>query len=422
MGTRVPRRHRWLAIGGLSLAAFLIYAYVHGEKWREEVGITVGGRSQAADPAERRSAVNDVLSRHRIDFLHGVFQDGSFAPLLGDPDPVIRKDAATQLAVLAPECLESVVDAADGLDPERRKLALTAFVDAVLPPGAGEPPPWLGRALVIAGAHRQLRIFEILAARGADQLAPVIQLLGDPSPVIRSDAARALGVAGSNARDAADALAARLDDPEAEVRRAAIEALGHIPASTESLAGRLALRLDDADPGVVEAAARQLGRLGPSGNEVLASAIERLPNDRVAALLPALGTLDASRATLVPPLAARLDSADPVAAQRIARALAEVAEPAIPALGVALASTRAATRYWALESLRMMGEAGAPAVALVARGLTDPDVAVRIAALGALRSSGAAAEERDGIERAALDPDAGVQMRARKVLDSLKAS
>jgi HEAT repeat protein len=65
----------------------------------------------------------------------------------------------------------------------------------------------------------------------------------DPIPEVRTEAARALGVAGEPG-ESIEPLVAALDDPSAAVRRAATLALGRIqdPRGVEALVGALAER------------------------------------------------------------------------------------------------------------------------------------------------------------------------------------
>ena len=72
-----------------------------------------------------------------------------------------------------------------------------------------------------------------LASIGAAAVPALLEMLADPDPALRSDAARAIARIGSDARDAVPQLTAALGDPDVNVRRYAARALGSIGPSAE---------------------------------------------------------------------------------------------------------------------------------------------------------------------------------------------
>jgi HEAT repeat protein len=99
----------------------------------------------------------------------------------------------------------------------------------------------------IARAHAALRLGEL--PEGASHGEALVQALGDPSTMVRADAATAVGRHG--VRSGSSALARLLSaDRSEDVRRAAARALGRAadgPAAVEALIAALS----DRDPGVV---------------------------------------------------------------------------------------------------------------------------------------------------------------------------
>ena len=95
---------------------------------------------------------------------------------------------------------------------------------------------------------------------GREGVAALAELLSDPDPLLRSEAARTLGQIGGKAARQALLQAAASSDVPAQV--AAADGLGMLPATQESVAA-LAGLLDSADAAVRQSAAEALARLDP---------------------------------------------------------------------------------------------------------------------------------------------------------------
>ena len=111
-----------------------------------------------------------------------------------------------------------------------------------------------------------------LAAIGAESVAPLMELLDDPSARLKSRAAEALGMIGGPAEAAVPALIRTLHCPDLEVRERAADALGWIGRQPEIAVPALTQALTDPEEGVDYYAAESLG----SFRERAASAIPAL--------------------------------------------------------------------------------------------------------------------------------------------------
>jgi len=98
-----------------------------------------------------------------------------------------------------------------------------------------------------------------LAAIGTDGVAPLVELLADPSPSLRVRAVQALGLAGGAAEQAVPALIKALNDPNLDVRIGATDALGGIARQPDLAIPALIAALTDPMEGVVYYAALSLG-------------------------------------------------------------------------------------------------------------------------------------------------------------------
>lgn len=124
------------------------------------------------------------------------------------------------------------------------------------------------------------------------------QHLGDPDPVIRTQAAKELGKLGPAAASAADSLEPLLADPDPMVRGMAAAALGKIGVVAEDGVQGLVRMLEDPVIPVRFWAADALGRLGVdrasvrSGLQSLAGNDHPLAKAAAAAARKALRRLD----------------------------------------------------------------------------------------------------------------------------------
>ena len=102
--------------------------------------------------------------------------------------------------------------------------------------------------------------------------------LADPVPLIRLEAAQALGTAGPLAKKAVPALLDRLGDDDPEVRHAVLMALAQI-GPPDSAIDRIAKGLDDQVEPVRRATAFALGRAGASAKKSLPKLTEGIRDD-----------------------------------------------------------------------------------------------------------------------------------------------
>gem|GEM_PF-1573908 len=108
----------------------------------------------------------------------------------------------------------------------------------------------------------------------AAKLDESLAVLSGPNPLLRADAARALGRLGDKAKPAAPALVKALGDIDPLVRRAAALALGEIGAA-ESHAAALHAAMADRNETVRRAAVEAIVKAGPAGVPALVKLLER---------------------------------------------------------------------------------------------------------------------------------------------------
>jgi HEAT repeat protein len=236
--------------------------------FRTFLNLSVIGGAPRSDEAVRALRTMDGISSHiAIDeMIHR----------LDDPDPEVREEAARALGRIG----SSDADAVDALIARLKDPQSTIRPDAAQALGQiGDPRaiPALVEGLACPLPEVQHACAHALEAikkpgrfgRPARRLrkmedasdAPVGDLVGrleDPDPLVREEAARALGRIGS--AEAVDALVQRLVDRTSAIRSDAALALGDIgdpraiPALTQGLS--------DGSPEVQDACARALGDVG----------------------------------------------------------------------------------------------------------------------------------------------------------------
>lgn len=149
----------------------------------------------------------------------------------------ILKNLQTWFQRLAPEPA-----AGPKLEPEQRKVLLAALASD------RAADRWLAAEALAEGDP------------GKEGVAALASLLGDPDPLLRSEAARGLGQIGGKATRQALLDAAASDD--SVVQAAAADGLGLLPATVESVTA-LAGLLASSDAAVRQSAAEALARLDP---------------------------------------------------------------------------------------------------------------------------------------------------------------
>jgi hypothetical protein len=211
-----------------------------------------------------------------------------------------------------------------------------------------------------------------MARRAEPAVVPaLLDVLRDPHPAVRREAAKSLGVLRD--RRAVPALIAALDDADANVRMYAAAALGEIR-----------------DPAALDALLRALGDPQWCVRDQAAWAVHALADPQLAGRLAAL---------------LQDDAADEETVVWLLRGCGEPV--AVAALQPLLASPTAATRVRAVQALGRWTTDAARDLRLAA--LQDPDPRVRRAALDSLPPTADEPIVQKVEERLAVEPDANVR-------------
>jgi HEAT repeat protein/protein-S-isoprenylcysteine O-methyltransferase Ste14 len=199
--------------------------------------------------------------------------------------------------------------------------------------------------------RRRSRIADALADVGEPAVEPLIGLLDEPNPGTRREAARALGLIGSER--ASGPLLSRLSDEDLNVRFGVIDALGKI-RSQEAVRPLIPV-LESGIKGISRLAAVALGRIGSAEAVGPLLAFLESPNwwDRTAAI-DALGAIGVAEA--VPPLTARFAGEDVHVRRAIVVALLRIGpERARETLEKALHDEDREVRLYASEAQKKAG-------------------------------------------------------------------
>jgi HEAT repeat protein len=264
-------------------------------------------------------------------------------------------DALGRIGATLPESIEALTAAVSDGSSDVRITARKALEMLVL--------PRLRQPLPEATAVNAFR------AIGPSAVPSLIALLKDGDPVLRADAAWALGsLQISNRQDlvAISPLIGALGDPDAHVRLQAAAALGQFGPAASAAVEPLTGRLKDDEKGpdtntvvyVRAAAARALGRIGPGAKAAVP-------------MLQSLST-DQNRYT-------RMDAV--VALWRIQR----LAAAALPKLMDGLSTIEQDTTWQIFDALAEMGPQAKEAVPAISAHLNSPNPLVRKRAAEALR-------------------------------------
>jgi HEAT repeat protein len=229
-----------------------------------------------------------------------------------------------------------------------------------------------------------------------------IKRLSNPDPILRMEAASALGNLGAAAGPAADLLAKSLrDDADPFVRRGAAWALGKIDAP-KAVIPDLLRALKDKNEMVRANAVFSLRKLGRGSNEILRNVLAMLRDSSVwvrQGAVVALDDLRAPSAIVIPALIAALNdevteglrgkefSRDCVH-ELIAKSLASRAPDSIPTVIKLLSSPGVDTRWYAASALEQIGPRARSATQPLLTLLKDEEADVRGIAALALASVG----------------------------------
>jgi HEAT repeat protein len=236
----------------------------------------------------------------------------------------------------------------------------------LLGPDAETAIPALSKSLRSGDAHAQWDAAGALGGIGKSAMPDLIAALGDRDPNVRRAGAYGLGEAGSHATEAAPALLVALEDPSAEVQVAAVATWSKWGAD---LFPWITNAMASPDPATRKRAAKVLPVIRPDRALAVPSLIGMLRDEEAACRIQAvqtLGTFQLPNPMIVDALTGALK--DPVTEVRFAAA---------KALG---------------QTAGKIHRQAAPAVAGLTQSLSDSSPLVREAAALALGKFGAAAE------------------------------
>lgn len=230
--------------------------------------------------------------------------------------------------------------------------------------------------------EEQRSIDAILAVQGkgqpsAEEMQRLTAELKNPSPLVRTHAAQALGHLGAAAKSAVPALVPLVADPDPRVRRAASRAVLTIrpgPAVTLPLVKKL---LADADPTVRMTILHTLADLGKPALPGLIAALQDDEAAKYACLV--LAEIGPDAADAIPALAERLKIEQrPEVRQQIVMALGAIGSAAaVPTLSAELTDRRETTRVAAAFGLGRIGPAAKTADAELTKAMTHDDPVLR---------------------------------------------
>jgi HEAT repeat protein len=201
-------------------------------------------------------------------------------------------------------------------------------------------------------------------------IVTLIEMLANPDPSVRIEAAEELAGLGSAAKDAVPALMTMLDDSDVNARAAAAIALGCIGPDAKEAVGKLDALLEDSRELVRWVAVIGLGGIGPEASSAVPSIIRRLRDEAEnvswGAML-ALGHIGPETAPTVPALVELLSDQKDDTVWGAAKALGEMGEAAVLPLIEGLKSDRHMVRHACTTALARIGSAAQAAVpALIA--------------------------------------------------------
>jgi HEAT repeat protein len=256
-------------------------------------------------------------------------------------------------------------------------------------------------------SRTRLMAIDELAAVHADAkttLEPLLAALADAEPGVRWHATRAIGLLGRDAVLAIPALVKLLGDPDPVVVTQAAAAIGHIRGD------------DDREPIPEADAALYAATVEPLVETMMH------PDPRVRrATVRALRRVSTSRQELASTVRRQLADADPIAVMPALHTLADLGAEAVPFLVESLQDP--ASRYWAEVVLAEIGPAAAPAVAPLTQLAREGEIAERVQSILSLAEIGpAAAPAGSAIAEALASPDRSLQYVAAFALGKIQAS
>jgi HEAT repeat protein len=248
----------------------------------------------------------------------------------------------------------------------------------------------------------------------------------DEAPIVRANAALALGHLGATDSQTLQALREALNEGSFLVRVGAVEALGHLGAADPETLQALREALNDEQPQVRAGAAEALGRLGAADPQTLQALREALRDEnlivRVGAPL-ALRHLGATDPETLQALREALRDEDPIVRAGAAEALGDLGAAdlqTLQALREALRDEDPEVRADAARALGRLRAADPQTLQALREALRDEDPIVRARAAEGLGDLGAADPQTLQTLREALrDGDSIVRVSAAEALGRL---
>jgi HEAT repeat protein len=171
------------------------------------------------------------------------------------------------------------------------------------------------------------------------------------------------------------------------------------------------------------AAAAGLANIGEPAIPALVKALHKGHRSVQAFAAAALGEIGPKAQSATPDLISLFDSGDAFVSAHAIEGLSGIGAPAVPALTAALTNSSVQVRAWSTITLGRIGTDARAASLSIARGLSDSDVLVRVSSADALRAIGARdSESVEALRRAMADDDLSVRLSAAIALAFLDGS
>src|SRR5262245_186730 len=389
----------------------LSYAYSGSTaKLRDHVKAIVAGRETVVTALKFRLFTPGPGSAHQWDQWDSVEAVGTRRLMRGKDWPVWRIKASLK----TPNNL-----------PELMRVPELLVGDG---PGGPDDVPALVKALAHEEARVRAEAAEDLALIGAParDAVPALRKVaeGDPDPLTRLVAARAVAAIDPKDTAAVPALIEALTDRSGKVRKKAAECLGDLGSGGKAAVGALVKAMGDSDPAVSWAAIDALGQIGPDAEPAVPGLVEALkePGTRGAAV-DALGQIGRKARLAIPALEKVLKGDDAAVRWAAASALVRIGGPGVKAGTRYLLETasRDYERNWTDANNILQSPASREALPAMLDAVRDPAVR-KIASVTALEFSAYLTKDPlTDVKPLLEDKDAGVRCVTSWVLYTARA-
>jgi HEAT repeat protein len=343
---------------------------------------------------------------------------------LQDPEAPVRAAAATALGQIGPAARVTipVLTHVARTDPNENVRRQADFALKKLPEPTNSDI--VEFSAFLKDSHAGLRstaarALGMIGPKARDAARDLEKFLGDTDAGVRVSAAEALWeILGPKAQGIRPVLVAGLEKGNPEVRARAAVVLGAI--QDPKLVDVLEAALGDEDGGVRIQAAYALGKIGAP--QTMPRFLKALGDREVKVKIVSAQAIwqIAKRTEGVPVLADALRDRDTDVRITAAAALGKfgrAARPAVPALSDALKDSNAEVRAYAAAALHHIGPEAKPAVGALLEALSNSDPTRRAHAAYALSGMGSEAREAAAALRKALDdPDGEVRLFAARAV------